>query len=88
MAALDNAVARAAAGEFRVVMLSGEGGFGKGSWHGNCSPATRRRLRHVARARPLGVTAAFMGSAIDPLLQGQSEPGGDRRLRRALRRPV
>jgi hypothetical protein len=75
MAALEDEFARAAAGEFRVVMLSGEAGVGK-------SRLTRELLaRHAdaagmfARAHPLGVTAAFgvWAEAIDPLLQGRSD---------------
>jgi len=44
MAALEDEFARAAAGEFRVVLLSGEAGVGKSRLSRNCSPAIRRRL--------------------------------------------
>ena len=42
MAALEDEFARAAAGEFRVVLLSGEAGVGEG-WAGNFSPVTLTR---------------------------------------------
>ena len=43
MAALEDEFARAAAGEFRVVLLLGEAGVGKSGWAGSCWHATRRR---------------------------------------------
>ena len=43
MAVLEDELARAAAGEFRVVLLSGEAGVGKSGWAGNCSPVTPTR---------------------------------------------
>ena len=74
MAVLDDEFARAAAGEFRVVLLSGEAGVGRGL-------GRELLARHAeaagmfARAHPLGVTAAFgvWAEAIDPLLQGRSD---------------
>jgi DNA-binding CsgD family transcriptional regulator len=75
MAALEDEFTRAAAGEFRVVLLDGEAGVGK-------SRLGRELLAHhpeaagmFARAHPLGVTAAFglWAEAIDPLLEGRSD---------------
>ena len=72
---LEDEFARAAAGEFRVVLLSGEAGVGK-------SRLARELLaRHpdaagmFARAHPLGATAAFAvwAEAIDPLLRVRSD---------------
>jgi hypothetical protein len=43
MAVLEDELARAAAGEFRVVLLSGEAGVARAGWVGNCSPVTPMR---------------------------------------------
>ena len=74
MAVLEDEFARAAAGEFRVVLLSGEAGVGRGL-------GRELLARHpggtgmFARAHPLGATAAFAlwTEAIDPLLRVRSD---------------
>jgi DNA-binding CsgD family transcriptional regulator len=75
MAALDDEFARAAAGEFRVVMLSGEAGVGKSRLARELLARHPEAAGMFARAHPLGVTAAFgvWAEAIDPLLQGRSD---------------
>ncbi len=75
MAALDDEFARAAAGEFRVVLLSGEAGVGKSRLGRELLARHPEAAGMFARAHPLGVTAAFgvWAEAIDPLLQGRSD---------------
>jgi ATP/maltotriose-dependent transcriptional regulator MalT len=75
MAALEDEFARAAAGEFRVVLLSGEAGVGKSRLGRELLARHPEAAGMFARAHPLGVTAAFgvWTEAIDPLLQGKSD---------------
>jgi DNA-binding NarL/FixJ family response regulator/tetratricopeptide (TPR) repeat protein len=75
MAALEDEFARAAAGEFRVVLLSGEAGVGKSRLGRELLARHPDAAGMFARAHPLGVTAAFgvWTEAIDPLLQGMSD---------------
>src|SRR6201996_1328173 len=75
MAALEDEFARAAAGEFRVVLLSGEAGVGKSRLGRELLARHPEAAGLFARAHPLGVTAAFgvWAEAIDPLLQGRSD---------------
>ena len=75
MAVLDDEFARAAAGEFRVVLLSGEAGVGKSRLGRELLARHAEAAAMFARAYPLGVTAAFgvWAEAIDPLLQGRSD---------------
>ena len=75
MAVLEDELARAAAGEFRVVLLSGEAGVGKSRLGRELLARHPDAAGMFARARPLGVTAAFgvWTEAIDPLLQGMSD---------------
>ena len=71
---LEDEFAGAAAGEFRVVLLSGEAGVGRGL-------GRELLARHpdaagmFAHAHPLGATAAFAvwAEAIDPLLRVRSD---------------
>ena len=86
MAVLEDEFARAAEGEFRVVLLSGEAGVGK-------QPGPELLVRHpdaagmFARAHRLGATAAFgvWAEAIGPLLQVRSDAAGSGRVQRAAR---
>ena len=75
MAVLEDEFARAAAGEFRVVLLSGEAGVGKSRLGRELLARHPEAAGLFARAHPLGVTAAFgvWAEAIDPLLQGRSD---------------
>jgi DNA-binding CsgD family transcriptional regulator len=75
MAALEDELARAAAGEFRVVLLSGEAGVGKSRLGRELLDRHPEVAGMFARAHPLGVTAAFgvWTEAIDPLLLGRSD---------------
>jgi DNA-binding CsgD family transcriptional regulator len=75
MAALEDELARAAAGEFRVVLLSGEAGVGKSRLGRELLARHPEAAGMFARAHPLGVTAAFgvWTEAIDPLLQGRPD---------------
>jgi len=75
MAVLEDELARAAAGEFRVVLLSGEAGVGKSRLGRELLARHPDAAGMFARAHPLGVTAAFgvWAEAIDPLLQGMSD---------------
>ena len=75
MAVLEDEFARAAAGEFRVVLLSGEAGVGKSRLGRELLARHPEAAGMFARAHPLGVTAAFgvWTDAIDPLLQGRSD---------------
>jgi predicted ATPase len=75
MAVLEDEFARAAAGEFRVVLLSGEAGVGKSRLCRELLARHHDAAGMFARAHPLGVTAAFgvWAEAIDPLLQGRSD---------------
>jgi hypothetical protein len=75
MAALEDEFIRAAAGEFRVVLLSGEAGVGKSRLGRELLARHPEAVSMFARAHPLGVTAAFgvWADAIDPLLQNQSD---------------
>ena len=75
MAALEDEFARAAAGKFRVVLLSGEAGVGKSRLGREMLARHPEAVGMFARAHPLGVTAAFgvWTEAIDPLLQGRSD---------------
>jgi AAA ATPase domain len=75
MAVLEDEFARAAAGEFRVVLLSGEAGVGKSRLGRELLARHREAAGMFARAHRLGVTAAFgvWAEAIDPLLQGRSD---------------
>ena len=75
MAALEGEFARAAAGEFRVVLLSGEAGVGKSRLGRELLARHPEAAGMFARAYPLGVTAAFgvWTEAIDPLLQARSD---------------
>jgi hypothetical protein len=75
MAALEGEFARAAAGEFRVVLLLGEAGVGKSRLGRELLARHSEAVGMFARAHPLGVTAAFglWAEAIDPLLQGRSD---------------
>ncbi len=59
MAALEDEFARAAAGEFRVVLLSGEAGVGKSRLSRELLARHPEAAGMFARAHPLGVTAAF-----------------------------
>ena len=75
MAALEDEFARAAAGEFRVVLLSGEAGVGKSRLSRELLARHPEAAGMFARAHPLGVTAAFgvWAEAIDPLLRDRSD---------------
>jgi AAA ATPase domain len=75
MAVLEDELARAAAGEFRVVLLSGEAGVGKSRLGREVLARHPDTVGMFARAHPLGVTAAFgvWTEAIDPLPQGMSD---------------
>jgi DNA-binding CsgD family transcriptional regulator len=75
MAALEDEFARAAAGEFRVVLLAGEAGVGKSRLGRELLARHPDAAGMFARAHPLGMTAAFgvWTEAIDPLLRGQSD---------------
>jgi DNA-binding CsgD family transcriptional regulator/tetratricopeptide (TPR) repeat protein len=75
MAALEDEFARAAAGEFRVVLLSGEAGVGKSRLSRELLTRYPKAAGMFARAHPLGVTAAFgvWAEAIDPLLRDRSD---------------
>jgi len=75
MAALEDELARAAAGEFRVVLLSGEAGVGKSRLGRELLARHPETAGMFARAHPLGVTAAFgvWSEAIEPLLRGRSD---------------
>jgi DNA-binding CsgD family transcriptional regulator len=75
MAVLEDEFARAAAGEFRVVLLSGEAGVGKSRLGRELLARHHDAVGMFARAHRLGVTAAFgvWAEAIDPLLQGRSD---------------
>ena len=75
MAALEDEFARAAAGEFRVVLLLGEAGVGKSRLGRELLARHPEAAGMFGRAHPLGVTAAFglWAEAIDPLLQGRSD---------------
>jgi DNA-binding CsgD family transcriptional regulator len=75
MAVLEDEFARAAAGEFRVVLLSGEAGVGKSRLGRELLARHPEAAGLFARAHPLGVTAAFgvWAEAIDPLLQCRSD---------------
>ena len=75
MAVLEDELARAAAGEFRVVLLSGEAGVGKSRLGRELLARHPGAAGMFARAHPLGVTAAFgvWTEAIGPLLQGMSD---------------
>ena len=75
MAVLEDELARAAAGEFRVVLLSGEAGVGKSRLGRELLARHPGAAGMFARANPLGVTAAFgvWTEAIGPLLQGMSD---------------
>jgi DNA-binding CsgD family transcriptional regulator len=75
MAALEDEFTRAAAGEFRVVLLYGEAGVGKSRLGRELLAQHPRTAGTFARAHPLGVTAAFglWAEAIDPLLEGRSD---------------
>ena len=72
---LEDEFARAAAGEFRVVLLSGEAGVGKSRLGRELLARHHDAAGMFARAHRLGVTAAFgvWAEAIDPLLQGRSD---------------
>ena len=74
MAALEDEFARASAGEFRVVLLSGEAGVGKSRLGRELLTRHPEAAGMFARAHPLGVTAAFgvWAEAIDPLLRDRS----------------
>ena len=85
MAVLEDEFARAAAGEFRLVLLYGEAGVGK-------SRLGRELLAHhpeaagtFARAHPLGVTAAF-GLWAEAIGGWAAAAGGRRPPRSALPR--
>ena len=73
--ALEDEFARAAAGEFRVVLLLGEAGVGKSRLGRELLVRHPEAAGMFGRAHPLGVTAAFglWAEAIDPLLQGRSD---------------
>lgn len=75
MAALEDEFARAAAGEFRVVLLSGEAGVGKSRLGRELLARHPEAAGMFARAHPLGMTAAFgvWTEAIEPLLRGRSD---------------
>ena len=75
MAALEDEFARAAVGEFRVVLLSGEAGVGKSRLSRELLARHPEAAGMFARAHPLGVTAAFgvWAEAIDPLLRDRSD---------------
>jgi DNA-binding CsgD family transcriptional regulator len=75
MAVLEDEFARAAAGEFRVVLLSGEAGVGKSRLGRELLARHPEAAGMFARAHPLGMTAAFgvWAEAIDPLLRGRSD---------------
>ena len=75
MAALEDEFARAAVGEFRVVLLSGEAGVGKSRLSRELLTRHPEAAGMFARAHPLGVTAAFgvWAEAIDPLLRDRSD---------------
>jgi len=75
MAALEDEFARAAAGEFRVVLLSGGAGVGKSRLGRELLTRHPEAAGMFARAHPLGVTAAFgvWAEAIDPLLRDRSD---------------
>jgi DNA-binding CsgD family transcriptional regulator len=75
MAALEDEFARAAAGEFRVVLLSGEAGVGKSRLGRELLARHPEAAGMFARAHPLGVTAAFgvWAEAIEPLLRSRSD---------------
>ncbi|HLN68720.1 MAG TPA: AAA family ATPase [Streptosporangiaceae bacterium] len=75
MAALEDEFARASAGEFRVVLLSGEAGVGKSRLGRELLTRHPEAAGMFARAHPLGVTAAFgvWAEAIDPLLRDRSD---------------
>ena len=72
---LEDEFARAAAGEFRVVLLSGEAGVGKSRLGRELLARHPDAAGMFARAHPLGATAAFAvwTEAIDPLLRVRSD---------------
>ncbi len=75
MAVLEDELARAAEGEFRVVLLSGEAGVGKSRLGRELLARHPDAAGMFARAHPLGVTTAFgvWAEVIGPLLQGMSD---------------
>lgn len=67
MAALEDEFARAAAGEFRVVLLLGEAGVGKSRLGRELLARHPEAAGMFGRAHPLGVTAAFgLAAAVQP----------------------
>jgi DNA-binding CsgD family transcriptional regulator/tetratricopeptide (TPR) repeat protein len=75
LAVLEDELARAAAGEFRVVLLSGDPGMGKSRLGRELLARHPDAAGMFARAHPLGATAAFAvwTEAIDPLLRVRSD---------------
>ena len=75
MAVLEDEFARAAAGEFRVLLLSGEAGVGKSRLGRELLVRHPDAAGMFARAHRLGATAAFAvwTEAIEPLLRVRSD---------------
>jgi ATP/maltotriose-dependent transcriptional regulator MalT len=75
LGALEDELARAVAGEFRLVLLSGEAGVGKSRLGRELLARHPEVTALVARAYPLAASAAFglWTEAVDPFLRTQSD---------------
>jgi DNA-binding CsgD family transcriptional regulator/tetratricopeptide (TPR) repeat protein len=75
LTALEDEFGRAAAGEFRVVLMLGEAGVGKSRLGRELLARHREATGLVAQAYPLAASAAFglWTEAVDPLLQSLPE---------------
>ena len=72
---LEDELGRAAAGEFRLVLLVGEAGLGKSRLARELLARHREASGLYARAHPLGASVAFglWAEAVDPFLQSLSD---------------